>query len=243
MYPKCAILGPLLFITILGPLLFIIIINDLCYIKLQSTKAMFADDTTLVHAGNNLNKTAHEIENDLEVIAEWLKHNRLLLNVKKSNAMIFRWKYQRKQDHLNTNIDALEEIEIKCDNEKIPFVTKFTLLGVTLDQYLTFDLHTISICSKINWKISVLKKSSYLFDLKFRVILFKLFIISKYDYCSSLFIHFSDNINSERLENNIFVIIHFCKIIEKDMFIDTILIKIFLCSKFFFCVFCSFFVC
>ena len=85
---------------------------------------------------------------------------------------------------------------------KIPFVTKFTLLGVTLDQYLTFDLHTISICSKINWKISVLKKSSYLFDLKFRVILFKLFIISKYDYCSSLFIHFSDNINSERLENN-----------------------------------------
>jgi hypothetical protein len=34
------------------------------------------------------------------------------------------------------------------------------------------------------------------------VILFKLFIISKYDYCSSLFIHFSDNINSERLENN-----------------------------------------
>jgi len=34
------------------------------------------------------------------------------------------------------------------------------------------------------------------------VILFKLFIVSKYDYCSLLFIHFSDNINSERLENN-----------------------------------------
>jgi hypothetical protein len=78
--------------------------------KLQSTKEMFADDTTL--AGNNLNKTAHELENDLEVIAEWLKHNRLLLNVKKSNAMIFRWKYQRKQDHLNTNIDALKKSSV-----------------------------------------------------------------------------------------------------------------------------------
>jgi hypothetical protein len=44
--------------SILGPLLFFIFINDLCYMKLQLTKAMFADDTTLVHAGNNLSKTA-----------------------------------------------------------------------------------------------------------------------------------------------------------------------------------------
>ena len=64
--------------------------------QLKSTKAMFADDTTLVHAGNNLNKTAHELKNDLEVIMEWLKQNRLLLNVKKSNALIFRWKYCNK---------------------------------------------------------------------------------------------------------------------------------------------------
>ena len=104
-------------------------------------------------------------------------HNRLLLNIKKSSAMIFKWKYQQKFDQLNTNINAINNIEIKCDGENIPFVQKFTLLGVTLDEYLTFDLHTIALCSKVNWKISVLKKSSYLFDIKFRITLFKLFII------------------------------------------------------------------
>ena len=129
-------------------------------------------------------------------------HNRLLLNIKKSSAMIFKWKYQQQFDKLNTNIDAINNIEIKCDGENIPFVQKFTLLGVTLDEYLTFDLHTITLCSKVNWKISVLKKSSYLFDIKFRITLFKLFIISKYDYCSSLFFHFSDYINNERLDKN-----------------------------------------
>ncbi len=103
---------------------------------------------------------------------------------------------------LHRCIDALEKIEIKCEGEIIQIVSKFTLLGVTLDEYLTFDLHTISVCSKVNWKISVLKKSSFLFDLKFRIILFKLFIVSKYDYCSTLFIHFSDNFNRQRLENN-----------------------------------------
>ena len=70
----------------------------MCHLSLNALKTMFADDTTLVHAGNNLNRIALELENDLDVVADWLKHNRLLLNVKKSNAVIFKWKYQRKQD-------------------------------------------------------------------------------------------------------------------------------------------------
>ena len=41
-------------------------------------------------------------------MADWLKHNRLLLNVKKSNTRMFKWKYQLKIDLLNNNIDAIE---------------------------------------------------------------------------------------------------------------------------------------
>ena len=81
--------------------------------------------------------------------------------------MIFKWTYQRHADNLNTNMDALGDLEIKCDGELIPFVNKFTLLGVILDEYLTFDLHSISLCTKVNCKSSVLKKSSYLFGLNF----------------------------------------------------------------------------
>jgi hypothetical protein len=57
--------------------------------------------------------------------------------------------------------------------------------------------------SQINfiW-FSVLKKSSYLFDINFKITLFKLFIISKYDYCSTLFFHFNDKRNEDRLEKN-----------------------------------------
>ena len=136
----------------------------MCHLSLNALKTMFADDTTLVHAGNNLNRIALELENDLDVVADWLKHNRLLLNVKKSNTMIFK-KYHR---CLRENWNQVW----RGDNGlKALTLTKFTLLGVTLDEYLAFDLHTISICSKVNWKISVLKKSSYLFDLKFRIIL------------------------------------------------------------------------
>jgi hypothetical protein len=186
--------------SILGPLLFIIFINDLCHILTRANKCLFADDTTLVISGKNIADLTSALESDLKSISEWLKHNRLLLNVSKSNAMIFKWRYQRQIDILNTNLDAQLKPEIKCNGEQIPFVTKFTLLGVILDEYLTFDLHTISLCSKVNWKISVLKKSSYLFNLNFRITLFKLFIISKYDYCSTLFFHFNDIQNENRFE-------------------------------------------
>ena len=87
---------------------------------------------------------------------------------------------------LNSNIDAINTLVINCNGELVPFVNKVTLLGVIIDDYLKFDQHTTSICSKVMWKLSVLKKSSYLFDLKFRTILFKLFLQSKFDYCSTI---------------------------------------------------------
>ena len=188
--------------SVLGPLLFIIFINDLCHIILNSNKSIFADDTTLYCSGPSIQSLIGLLEKDLEIISNWLAHNRLLLNVGKSNAMLFKWKNQPKLDILNVNTDASNDLEIKCDGELVPFVRKITLLGVIIDEYLNFDLHTISLCSKVMWKLSVLKKSSYLFDLKFRIILFKLFIQSKYDYCSTIFFHFTRKQNYTRLESS-----------------------------------------
>jgi hypothetical protein len=73
--------------SILGPLLFIIFINDLCHLDLIAMKTIFADDTTLLSAGNNLHKIAEDLENDLKKVSEWLMHNRLLLNIKKNQVL------------------------------------------------------------------------------------------------------------------------------------------------------------
>jgi hypothetical protein len=70
--------------------------------------------------------------------------------------MIFKWKYQRKLKLPNINIDSHFKLEIKCDGESIPFVKKITLLGIILDEYLCFDTLTISLWSKLNWKIRVI---------------------------------------------------------------------------------------
>ena len=115
---------------------------------------LLADDTTLVTAGRNLPNLLSDLESDLKFVYEWLDQNRLLLNVSKSNPMIFKWRYQLKSDRLNTNLDAHTNSEIKYNGLNLPFAKKLTQLGVTLDEYLIFETHTISLCPKVNWKVS-----------------------------------------------------------------------------------------
>ena len=186
--------------SVLGPLLFIIFINDMCYLNLYACKTIFADDTTLYLADKLTINLTSRLEADLIIISKWLEHNRLLLNLKKSNAMLFKWKYAPRVDLLNSNIDRHINLEIKCNDTLIPFVDKFTLLGVVLDNYLQFDQQSITLCNSIKWKLGVLKKSAYLFDIRFRIILFKLFLQSRFDYCSSIFFHFTDSRCSDRLD-------------------------------------------
>ena len=64
--------------SILGPLLFILFIKDMCFLKLNSRKTIFADDSTLYNTGPSLPKIALDLKYDLTLIAEWLKHHRLL---------------------------------------------------------------------------------------------------------------------------------------------------------------------
>jgi hypothetical protein len=81
--------------SILGPLLFIIFMNDLCYLDIRSKLIIFADDTTTVQSNNNLKTLMEYISADLDKITVWLKHNKLILNVSKTQALLFN-KVQRR---------------------------------------------------------------------------------------------------------------------------------------------------
>ena len=60
---------------------------------------LFADDTNLLYADKNLKSLEKMVNNELVRVSDWLNANKLTLNAKKSNFVIF-CRHQRKKDHL-----------------------------------------------------------------------------------------------------------------------------------------------
>ena len=164
--------------SVLGPLLFIIYINDMCFLKIYAILTLFADDSTITLANESISQLFSKLNEDLGIIAKWLENNRLVLktmwkkqnvkNVKKTNAMFFSAGRQN-----NTILDGFSLI---IGTNIISFTKTVRLLGVMIDDKLKFDCHITTLFKKIAFKIHLLKKSSFMFDQKFRVILYKMFI-------------------------------------------------------------------
>ena len=165
--------------------------NDINLLNIKSEICLFADDTSISNSNKNLETLITDLSTDLDIISQWLSHNHLLLNTDKTNSILFKRSY-----HCNTDD---EDIELFCNGKKVKFVNSITLLGVVIDDRLKFDKHSVNICKKINSKLYILKKFSYLFDLNFKSILYKMFIQSRFEYCSSLFIYFSNNQDMNRI--------------------------------------------
>lgn len=71
--------------SLLGPLFFLICINDI-YLSVPQVKChLFADDICIFHSNKNLLTLEHELNTSLKNVTNWLKVNKLTLNVKKYN--------------------------------------------------------------------------------------------------------------------------------------------------------------
>ena len=74
---------------VLGPLLFLIYINDLPLASKSAATILFADDTNALYTGKTYDELAFNITNDLKMLSDWFKCNKLALNETKTNLMIF----------------------------------------------------------------------------------------------------------------------------------------------------------
>ena len=81
----------------------------------------YADDTTVYMSGNNLTRLCEEVCEELWLIDDWLKSNRLSLNINKNYCMI----------HTHSNYD-LNDCDVRIRNTPITFVKIAKFLGITI---------------------------------------------------------------------------------------------------------------
>ena len=76
--------------SVLGPLLCLLYINDIYKSSSLFAFCLFADDTSIILANNYLRELESLVNRELGNVNEWLKGNKLSLNIKKANFVIFR---------------------------------------------------------------------------------------------------------------------------------------------------------
>ena len=75
--------------SVLGPLLFLLYINDIYKCSSEFTFYLFADDTNIIYANNNLRTLESTVNSELAKVSEWLKANKLTLNIKNLTTLFF----------------------------------------------------------------------------------------------------------------------------------------------------------
>lgn len=158
--------------SILGPLLFLLYVNDLVNISANILPILFADDTNLFLVGTDLDQLITSMNNELKLLIEWINTNKLVLNVSKTNYMIFCTRGKSVATNLNVciNREKLKKVEY----------TKF--LGVFIDDKLSWKQHINIIKTKVAKSIGILCKARKTLNVATLITLYNSFIYPYFTY-------------------------------------------------------------
>jgi hypothetical protein len=155
--------------SILGPILFLCFINDLPNCTDLLT-LLFADDTAGLVSGPELRPLIQKANLELQKIGTWFRANKMAVNVSKTKYIIFKPKCKRitlnRGEGVIFNDNDIDEndpskiFELDRIYDENPTVAdkSFKLLGVLLDENLTFNYHCNYVCTKLTQANFIINK-------------------------------------------------------------------------------------
>ena len=138
----------------LGPLLFLLYINDLPQAVKNSTVAIYANDASCSSRSDDIHQLNEALSKELPTVVEWLKRNKLSLNVTKTKAMVILTK--QKERYLTRNN---EELFLNIQEEPIDNVLITKYLRIQVDRNIDWKRHIKALSSKISRAIGFLKQA------------------------------------------------------------------------------------
>ena len=125
---------------ILGPILFNIFINDLLFFIEKCDICNFADDNTLYACDETFDKVLSRLKFDLETVTEWFKLNSMIANPEKFQIIFLG----------NKNNDSFT---LNINDCVVRNSASVKLLGILIDDNLSFIPHITNMCNKANQSI------------------------------------------------------------------------------------------
>jgi len=158
--------------SVLGPTLFNVFLNDLFFL-INDTKATiynYADDNTLCYESNSIDDLISTINRHGSTMTNWFQSNGMKANPDKYQTIIF-------------GKQRGEETDFSVSGVTIRSETSVRLLGICLDERLSFCDQAATICRKAGRQINAMMRLSRLLDTDVKVKVYMSFIYSTFMYC------------------------------------------------------------
>ena len=169
--------------SILGPILFNLYVNDLSE-QISTSSLQYADDTTLYSSCkfSDIEAAESDINSSLQNLKTWSNNNNLSINTVKTNFLLLSTERMASTHSLDTY-----STNIHFDGQQIVSSESARLLGVYIDNHLTWQIHLTKLISSCYSVLSILKKLKHFTSLYVRKQLAEAFILSKLDYNDFVF--------------------------------------------------------
>ena len=113
---------------------------------------IYADDVTLYVSNSNIIEAQRYLQFDIYSVVQWFSQNKLLVNPNKSSCMVIRGRQK-----------VNEVLTIKIYDTDLEQVNVFKLLGVYIDNNLSFKDHCDHIVKTLSPKVRLLSRLSHIF--------------------------------------------------------------------------------
>ena len=172
--------------SVLGPLLFSLYINDLP-LYIDGSCELFADDNSIHTSHSSLSSVSSNLQESVNRLVDWTHLNHMSLNPQKTKCMCITTRQKRQKQ--TTSLPS-----ICISNETTDEVKSHKVLGITIDNNLSWSDHISLLCKKVSQKLFQLSKIKHFLDVHARKLFFHAHIQSLIDYASTLWDSASANI-------------------------------------------------
>ena len=159
--------------SILGPILFLLFINDLPLLLKHCQADFFADDATAHTSNQDIETINTELQSDFSIAVSWSEQNKLPINYDRTTYMILGSKKRVQDEH---------QLVLRAENGIIDKVSTQRLLGIFIDDHLSWTSHIDHLCSTLSSKISLLKQISAYVPQDIQKLYYQSYIVPLLDY-------------------------------------------------------------
>ena len=133
----------------LGPLLYSIFTNDFPLVLNKAHISMYADDSTIYLAAATVDDLNANLASEMTKVVDWINNSKLILNVSKTNCIII---------GTNHSLSSKPKLSLTINKTVINQLEEVKLLGVIIDNKLSWDKHIQKVVTKMGNAISIIKR-------------------------------------------------------------------------------------